>query len=265
MCLFNRIINSRKFNNTLSPFSLPSEPPDLGTVLETCSSPQQGSTTCTIYYSHGSFLTEKCRILWSPPFIIFSLYKIPIASPQVTGSWSRRKSIFVSLGTLGPARKHVVFSFHLALTWSLLPHLEILLYNLKCNGRISPMNLDTYLGLSLWQVRSIKLISLYIPILWNPIYTPLEEGYEFPSLPALATYCTIIFFLLFWRKIYSHIIALKLYRWRKSLNFSFFLPVWGLNWGNKAGLQWAPRGSVPSSCFGFCFASLLLHATFLCG
>lgn len=107
-------------------------------------------------------------------------------------------------------------------------------------------------------------MSLYIPILWNPKYTPLEAGSEFPSLPAPATYCTIIFFLLFWRKIYSHIIALKLYRWRKSLNFLFFLPVWGLNWGNKAGLQWAPSGSVPPSRLAFCFASLLFHVSFLC-
>lgn len=100
-------------------------------------------------------------------------------------------------------------------------------------------------------------MSLYIPILWNPTYTPLEEGSEFPSLLALATYCTIIFLLLFWRKIYSHIITLKLYRWRKSLNFSFFLSVWGLNWGNKVGLQWAPSGSVLSSrlCFLLCFTS----------
>lgn len=84
-----------------------------------------------------------CIHFFEIPCLNRSLYRVPFTSPQVTGSAGSLKLIFLSLGILGPARKHFFFfsipSYFTTVRCSSPPVLRAFFYNLKCIGGISPM------------------------------------------------------------------------------------------------------------------------------
>lgn len=147
------------------------------------------------------------------PCLNRSLYRVPFTSPQVTGSSDCLKLIFSSLGILGPARKHFFFPFHLLLQLCIVPphlswELSFIIQNVL---EVFPPWIS-YISKSFFHgtLDSCRYCCppfhplKYATTAWHVV------GSQLSSWLVISTYHTMIFLLMFWREISTHIIALTL-------------------------------------------------------